>query len=484
MSLKLFLPQRLLERLHDRLYDIQPSRNRIKSLNEDLLPLDYKIEKFYLLLAILFDPKGNGYKEVIVNGFTFVPLSSEHLTDIIGNDYASYIRYLQNQGFVLSDNKYLPNKCIYYHLYNSYIDYNSKNVSYCYIDKVNNTSETPINIRIIGDSKKGKESNCIEVTITQNSSLYESKKKKYDLQTDRKKKLANHIKNDMWKHYVNTMVLDIEQAEKYCFEYLRKCTEVLEHKIRKDEIDRNTFIKAKAILQNKYLNRISSVSNLKNPKKDKSWLYSRKGKNRRLNTNLTMMASDLRPFIIGYENMSYLDLSNSQPVLFNVTLQSLKEKASDSLKMEIDRYFQITIEGRWYEELCGIFGCDRKTAKKNWMLIAYSKNNECLRLKNRFKKSFPEVYAVIEQQKKNDYTRFSIGLQKIESQIFIDVICKRLVENEILPLSIHDGVLVDKKHTEKTYQIMTDALCEYIGAIPVIDINGVKRYPKVAGLRY
>ena len=55
------------------------------------------------------------------------------------------------------------------------------------------------------------------------------------------------------------------------------------------------------------------------------------------------------------------------------------------------------------------------------------------------------------------------------------------MENHILPLSIHDGVLVDKKDTEKTYQIMTDALSEYIGAIPVIDIDGVKRYPTIAG---
>ncbi|AZQ44856.1 hypothetical protein [Nonlabens ponticola] len=481
MSLKFFLPQRLLERLHDRLNDIQPSRNQINSLDEDLKPLNYKIEKFYWLLAILFDPKGNGLKEVMIKGFTFVPLSSEYLTNIIGNDYAFYIRYLQNQGFILSDNTYLRGKCKYYHLYSSYINYNSKNISYCYIDEVNNISETPINIRVIGDSKKGKESNCIEVTITPNSSLYESKKKKYDLQTDRKKKLAKHVKNDMWKHYTKTMVLDIEQAEKYCFDFQRNCTEILENKYREGRIDRDKLINAKAILQNKYLNRISSVSNLKNPKKDKSWLYSRKGKSRRLNTNLTMMASDLRPFIIGYENMSYLDLSNSQPVLFNVTLQSLKETASGSLKMEIDRYFQITIEGRWYEELCDIFKCNRKTAKQYWMLIAYSKNNECRRLKNKFRNSFPEVYSIIEQQKKDNYTKFSIGLQKIESQIFIDVICKRLVENDILPLSIHDGVLVDRNYTEKTYKIMTDALCEYIGAIPVIDINGVKRYPKIAG---
>ncbi|MDT0554494.1 hypothetical protein [Patiriisocius hiemis] len=481
MSLKLFLPQLLLERFHDRLDDIKPIKNIIKSWDDELVPLEYKVEKFYLLLAILFDPKGNGYNEKNINGFTFVPLSSEHLTDIIGNDYASYLRYLQNQGFVLSDNNYLANKCRYYHLYNSYIDYNSNSVFYCYIDEVNNTSKSPINISIITDNKKGKESNCVEVTITPNSSLFKSKKKKYDLQTDRKKKLAKHIKTDMWKHYTKTMVLDIERAEKYCYDYLRQCTEVLERKYRKKEIDRNTLIKAKAILQNKYLNRISSVNNLKNPKKDKSWLYSRKGKNRRLNTNLTMMASDLRPFIVGYEKMSYLDLSNSQPVLFNVTLQQLKEKASETLKMEIDRYFDITINGRWYEELCDIFKCDRETAKKNWMLIAYSKNDECLRLKSKFKRSFPEIYAVIELQKQVDYTKFSIGLQKIESQIFIDVICKRLVESDILPLSIHDGVLVDKNDTEKTYQIMTDALSEYIGAVPVIDINGLKRYPMIAG---
>ncbi|RXG30657.1 hypothetical protein [Leeuwenhoekiella marinoflava] len=483
MSLKIYLPQKLLERLLDRLDDIKPSKNSIQSLDDELIPLNYKLEKFYLLLAILSDPKGNGFKEVNLNGFNFVPLSSKHLIKIIGNDYKSYLNYLINQGFVLSKSDYSLNKCRYFHLYNSYLTYKSSRLFYCYINKVEESIKTPVNIRIIESSEKGEEENCIEIAFGKNSSLFKIKKRKYDLQTERKKKLPKYIKIDMWNHFKSKMVLDFDKAEEYCYEYKRKYTQKLEQKYSDGKIDKDTLLRAKAILQNKYLNRISTVNNLRNPKKDKSWLFSRKGINRRLNTNLTMMASDLRQFIIGYEDMSYLDLSNSQPVLFNVTLQELKEKASDRLKIEIDKYFEITINGGWYEKLSEVFECDRETAKKNWMLIAYSKNKDCRKLKNKFKKSFPEIFKVIENKKRRDYKQFSIGLQKIESNIFIDVICKRLVENGVLPLSIHDGVLVDKKQTEPTYQIMTDSLSEYIGAIPVIDINGVKRYPTIAGYK-
>ena len=485
MSLKIYLPLLLVQRLHDRLEDIKPSKNFIESLDEELLPLDYKIEKFYLLLSILSDPKGNGFKEKMFNGFVFVPLSSKHLVKLIGNNYKSYLNYLINQGFVLCKDNYYKNRCRYFHLYNSYLNYNSININSslfnCYIKKINNNTEIPINIKLVEEIKNRKELNYVEVTLTNKSTLFPVKKKKYDLQTGRKIKFPEHIKKQMWEHFKKKMILDIDSAEKYCFDYIKKCTEEIESRFQEKEIDKDTVIKAKAILQNKYINRISSINNLKNPKKNKSWLFSRKGVNRRLNTNLTMMASDLRQFIVGYENLSYLDLTNSQPVLFNAVLQKLKKNANTRLKLEIDRYFKVTTSGEWYEELSKIYKCDRSTAKKNWMLIAYSKNNQCLRLKKKFEKKYPEIHQIIKQEKITDYRNFSIGLQKVESKIFIDEICKELVAQNILPFSIHDGVMVAKEQTEKTYNIMVNVLKKYIGGIPVIEINGVKRYPKIAG---
>jgi hypothetical protein len=478
MSLKIYLPEPIALRLHDRLNDIKPSKNAIKSLDDELVPLNYKIEKFYQLLAILSNPKGNGYKKKNYNGFKYVPLSSKHLVKIIGNDYASYLRYLLNQGFIMSKNDNLYNKCRYFHLYDSNMNYSTNNsdLFYSYINKVNTNKNSPINIKIVSNSKKGKAPSTIEVTLSKKSVLFNKKKRKYDLQTDRKKKLPEHIRKQMWNHYKEKMVLDTEKAEKYCLKEYMFGLELMKIGLDTKYINNYQFIKEKSTIENQYHNRISSINNLRNPKKNKSWLFSRKGINRRLNTNLTMMASDLRQFIIGYDKMSYLDLSNSQPVLFNVELQLLKETASSELKTEINQYFYITIRGKWYEELSKIFDCNRETAKKNWMLIAYSKNGDCLSLKKKFKNKFPEIFKIIEQRKENDYTKFAINLQKIESYIFIDVICKRLVEKNIMPLSIHDGFLVDEEDTELAYKIMSKALSEYIGAVPVIDINGVKRY--------
>ncbi len=474
MSLKIYLPQLLLERLHYRIDDIPP----YKTVDNELESFDYKIDVFYWLLYILVNPKGCSLKEKDINGFSFIPLSSEYLKKNIGNDYINYLRYLINQGFILPKNNYSINQCKYFHLYNC-THINNSNSLYSFTKKINNTYQSPVNIRVITNSKNRKEFNYVEITFSKYSKIYSNKKKSYELQLGRIRKSPHHIKT-MWNHFKSNMVFDNCEAERYCSKFLNKNMEEIERRLQNNEINDDTAVKAKNILLNKYINRIATVNNLKNPKKNKSWLFSRKGTNRRLNTNLTMMASDLRRFIKGYNNLSYLDLSNSQPVLFNAILKRYEENASKTLKIQIEQYYNSTINGKWYEDLSKVFNCSRDEAKQKWMLIAYSKNNQCLEIKNEFKKRYPEIYNIIHNIKKENYREFSISLQKSESKIFIDEICKELIEQGIQPFSIHDGVIVPKTKKEETYQIMIKVLYKHLGGIPVVDIDGVKRYPKIA----
>ena len=69
------------------------------------------------------------------------------------------------------------------------------------------------------------------------------------------------------------------------------------------------------------------------------------------------------------------------------------------------------------------------------------------------------------------HNQFAIHLQKIESKIFIDKICKALVNEEIIPYTMHDGLLVPKKHQQRTLQIMSDILEKEIGAVPKIKVE-------------
>ena len=233
----------------------------------------------------------------------------------------------------------------------------------------------------------------------------------------------------------------------------------------------------------RYSSRIASITAIKNGRLNKTLRFNRNNTNKRLDTNLTNMASDLRPFIIGYQSMAYLDLSNSQPVLFNKILQAYRENASIIVLKEIDRYLHITTAGRWYEELIRVFdvkyGPDenlnfeeaRNVCKNVWMLLAYSQNNELRNLKKVFALEYPFISSLIKDIKKTNYNQLAISLQLIESDVFIDKICKQLVAEDIIPYTMHDGLLVPKDAKDRTKDVMMYHLKEIIGACPKIKVN-------------
>jgi hypothetical protein len=212
-------------------------------------------------------------------------------------------------------------------------------------------------------------------------------------------------------------------------------------------------------------------------KKEKGLRFNRTSTNGRLDTNLTNLAKDLRPFLEGYDNLTYLDLCNSQPVLFNILLNNHYIDKKPALKKEIDVYHHHTLTGNWYEFLIELYKVNREDAKEIWMTIAYSENSDGKKLKKKFSTQFPEIAKLIERKKEKNHNQFAIALQKVESTIFIDEICKVLVEHDIIPYTIHDGLLVPKETEAKAYIIMAEVLKKHLGGIPVISINDKKVYP-------
>ena len=105
------------------------------------------------------------------------------------------------------------------------------------------------------------------------------------------------------------------------------------------------------------------------------------------------------------------------------------------------------------------------------MQIAYSENDHYLNQKKVFKAGFPEIYSLIEKIKEVNYEQFAVKLQLIESKIFIDEICKELVNEGIIPYTMHDGLLVPKEHKKKTLDIMSSVLKSHLGAVPKIKVE-------------
>jgi hypothetical protein len=144
------------------------------------------------------------------------------------------------------------------------------------------------------------------------------------------------------------------------------------------------------------------------------------------------------------------------------------------------------IEGNFYDEFVKKFdnGLSRDDIKKIMFEVLFSRNicfegkhiyRPFEKNKEIFASVFPIVYAIIEQLKENDNATLAIYLQKLESKIFIDCIAKQLVENGIIPLTIHDSVIVPACMQEKTLNIMQSVFKKEIGIIPAFSIEKLNK---------
>jgi len=407
-------------------------------------------------------------------GFHCIPMDSRFLKPKYGNDYNNYITWLVIYNVIWKD-FYFYNRTTHYYLQlnetyiskiNSLCRENDIPVesigeiidTYCLRDNIEISLENHA-IKGISVNQKNRIFNSwyrIKVPITKTNKKFLTKD--YEVDSTYINNAPKHIKK-MGSHYRKGLKIQYEEAIEHSENLYLK--ELSEAKNSKEEV--SAF--------KRYSSRISSINAIHNGSLNKTLRFKRNDTNKRLDTNLTNMASDLRPFIVGYENMSYLDLSNSQPVLFNILLQSYRKNASERLLQEIDKYFSITTSGKWYEWLQGLYGLSRNECKEIWMKIAYSENSHNKEVKKVFQKQFPLIYSIIAEIKKENYATFAIELQKIESKIFIDEICRELVNHDILPYTMHDGLLVPSEQEEKTLRIMQTILKERLGTIPLIKVE-------------
>lgn len=407
--------------------------------------------------------------------FHFNPMASKYLKVKYGNNYKDYSHWLVMNKIVWGDNYHEGKATSYYlHAINAYVDFNSRLLkendikseveikeiidTYCVRDNIEITLETHAVNGIEGNQKNRIYNNwyMIKVLITKTNRKFLTRD--YEDDATFINNAPTHIKK-MGSYYKKHLKIDYDGA--------------LNHSIIRYnmELEASRTEQEKVSAYKRYSSRISSINGIYNGSLNKSLRFSRNDTNRRLDTNLTNMASDLREFIIGYENMSYLDLSNSQPVLFNIILKSYSDTASDELKKEIGWYSKITLSGQWYECLQRLYGLSRDECKEIWMQIAYSENSHYMQVKNVFKTAFPEIYFLIEKIKEVNYEQFAINLQLIESKIFIDEICKELVSQNIIPYTMHDGLLVPKEHKQETLDIMSSVLKSHLGAVPKIKVE-------------
>lgn len=403
----------------------------------------YKKESFYYILHFLITQKIKNPKKV------YIPLNINFLKRIIGYNTLNYIKTLKNGEIIISDKKYEKGvKSFWYKL----------------------------NYDISGES--------IEITIDPHSKLGKRIVKSSRKSKAHYNRLKPHLRA-MQREFMN-LDMDFDKAR----EWIDTCS---------DPVKRSSYLTS--------LNHIE----------DKRFRYfKRNTTNGRLDTNLTNLKSDLRQFIKG--DYVSIDSKNSQPFLLskltdtiinnNSTLccilsnanlsksfgvralqkvllihqKHLKQPFSPNL-VNLSLFKKSTTDGAFYEGFMEQYGngIERNKVKDIMFNVLFSedkiydkKNRWRDKDKDIFSSIYPFVFEVIKILKKKDHAMLAIFLQQLESYIFIDCIAKKLVENGIIPFTIHDSVIVKSKDQTKALKIIQSIFKKQLGVVPSFHVKPLR----------
>jgi hypothetical protein len=416
----------------------------------------YNVFDFYFIINYLV------YKQVNLKpDEDFFNINHSYLKTVIGSKSDKYIKYLKFGEFIFNDNYLNGFKSIHYKL-NPKFDFDLNTVS------------------------------------------IEPGRKLFD-------KIQNRYRNKR-AHF--------NRLEPHLIEMKNKLMDLqFEYEAAKNYISENPDVKKRIA----YFNQIESLT-------DKRLRYfARNNTNNRLYTPVTNLKKELRAFIVGdFINIDlknsqpfflsqllmklnemavklknrdiYKDLGdiNNNTILccsfLNIDLvktfgikviksiSKIHQKQKKSNLVNLKEFAECVNAGNLYEYVGNYYNgkYERKEIKDMMFEILFSrnfdyKNNRLFIPFEKEKKEFTKVFPVVAEMVKilkdgkynsGKYKILPILLQKIESYIFIDCIAKELVNAGIVPITIHDSVIVERKHKEKTIEIIENIFYQHFKVIP------------------
>ncbi len=185
---------------------------------------------------------------------------------------------------------------------------------------------------------------------------------------------------------------------------------------------------------------------------NKKFYGKRNTTNNRLDTNLTNMAKILTNEVCAENDLVQFDLCNSQ---FAVLSNWLEDKLNTE---DFKNFKEHSYNGTLYEYIMKELNLEsRLEAKKMMFELMFSKEDYKSSLKAKLKTLFPSVVKIVDEYKKeNGYNKFSIMLQKRESEIFIDGLWKQLKSKKIFCTPKHDCLIVKNKDADKVENLIKE----------------------------
>lgn len=431
-------------KIRNKVYRYIPEKayNRINDCIVSNPPLfKYEKEAFYTIVD-MFTRITSYSKNVKRTKTGLITISSKFFQKFITKNHASCLKWLQINNIIVCDRIKKTSK--------SY-GYNIKHDLISTLKKVEMNTDSNVTRRIIINRNK--------------------------LRNKNHKKLTEEFKM-MKAYFKKNFKIDYNKALKY-----------LEDNLSKGKISINQF--------NTRFITINMIN-------DEELYFNQNKTNNRIDSNLTNLSSDIRKFLFDTK-FHHIDCKNSQPSLINIVLEfimtqnqyghsSLGETVDNILtkhltqkelgklrkspfrnkkaKEEFFRFKNDTLKNDLYLKLQENFQeyygkiIPRKEIKTIMYKVFFSNNYSYIKEKEIFKKSYPIIYQIIYNMKQEKHNRFALCLQNIESHIFIDRICKKLCQEGIIPMTIHDSVIVPEKDIERTLEIMKDVYYEILNDTP------------------
>jgi len=173
----------------------------------------------------------------------------------------------------------------------------------------------------------------------------------------------------------------------------------------------------------------------------------------RFHTNFTILKKEIRNqyLSINNENLSEIDINNSQPLFFAVLLK----KELSYINGDTKRYFELVKEGLIYEDIIKNSKLkERYEAKELIYKVLFGNNLKTNKKLNRiFQNLYPSVYEYILEfkDKRNNYKELSHELQKMESDFIFNTVIKEIYDTypDIILFTVHDSIVCSKSNYDK-----------------------------------
>ena len=199
----------------------------------------------------------------------------------------------------------------------------------------------------------------------------------------------------------------------------------------------------------------------------------------RVHTNLTNMASELRPYLYLEQDPNIelvsLDVSNSQPFVLIKIILDFIESQGYFIDSTTQLYIDLVSNGKFYYHMKSILNstaCDKIFKQQMFGRIFYDEHRNCIRTKEWkvFCENFPIVAQAIEEKKKNGYEKLSLEMQAIEAQINIDGVLRELYHKypDTFFNHIHDSIIFPSGFETEVKALMESHYKSVVGYIPNI----------------